>query len=381
MVLFLFLCNCVDLTRPGSVQTTDQHDFVKQFHAIYITQSAIYPLMSDQNNFNKTLDDSMNDELWNPPLHLTTSLNSKLLMTKEELPNAIRLSAVIILHLIPYLGKVGLSLALARLTVTNVNVDRAISLSTIVASSLDQSIRSQNSTPIKGFLKNNIVKPDATGTFVCEAPEDMMIFFKSSANSGQWKNWFALPHSMRKTVPSIDVPSIENDVPPAFLNDEDYDQQHIDVEKLLEPYTARENMPYDSSEGFSASNNQQLVSNARGIMSPPDLITLVACHGSLLLDWFDSRADAMFSSPLLAAIRLLKFGDCGPYFFSYRALIPMDNDMKSIRSSGMGSPSSSFKRNTMLSKSSNSLDIPNTNTEEEDYASMLDAVLRKHLSK
>lgn len=358
---FLFYC-----FRPGSVQTSVQQAFVSTFHDAYHHQICVYPPNNNLENL-KPLADSMDDELLSPPLHVVTSTEDHSLLTREHLPNAVRLSTLILKHLSPHLGKVGLSLALARLTLMNVSIDRSVSLNTIVRSSLDgSSSRNVMDTPVKGFIKDNKVLPDSTGAFVFEAPDAFIKTYKTYANSGKWKKWFSLP-SVDAEEP---IESTESIPAPGQLNDEDYDDQYIDIQKLLISFVPEEQRCPEVSSPVHPKTPTRLDTDASIDELPPaapELVTFLACHGSLLFDWFDSRSDAMFTAPLLEALRGLRMGDYGPYYFTRRGDIPaaLTHDIKPPRSS-------------------NELDASSRDIQwDEDghFASILDVALRLHLSK
>lgn len=361
------------------MQTPGQQAFVHTFHAAYHQQICVFPLADQPHHHRKAVADSMNDELLSPPLHVVTSSADHTLLTKEHLPNAVRLSTLILKHLTPFVGKIGLCLALGRLPQVNVSVDRGTSQKTTQSTSplISEEGRKYNNS-IQSFLRDNKVKPNSTGNILCEAPISHLDAYKSYANSGQWKKWFALPNSMSK------VP-VERVV--GQLNDDDYDEQHIDVQKLLLHFAsppsssvrrkasdtgvlpspaAFPTITVDNDDADAdADDKEQLVSDC-----PVDshLITFMACHGSLLLDWFDTRADAMFSSGLLETLRTLRIGDYGPYYYSRRSDIPLSELFRAANPPTSG----------------NALDTTSHKVQwDEDgyFASVLDVALRRHLSK
>jgi len=359
--------------RPGSVQTSAQQSFVSTFYDAYHRQICVYPPDNEENNL-KALADSMDDELLSPPLHVVTTTEDYLLLTKEHLPNAVRLSTMILKYLSPHLGKVGLSLALARLTLSKVSIDRSISLSAIHNSSVDKIAIS----PVKGFIRDNKVQPDSSGALVFEASNDYISRYKSFANTGKWKKWFSLPVENSDSAETVNVSSEEVGLAPLHLNDEDYDEQHIDVQKLLLPFVPSNStvdaIPSTLSDPLKTPPKMNCNANGTidstiddGAQAAPELITFLACHGSLLFDWFDSRSDAMFTSPLLEALRGLRMGDYGPYYFTKRDVIP---------------PASTPMFATQ--RSTNELDYSERECQWDDdelFSCTLDAALRFHLSK
>jgi hypothetical protein len=397
--------SCDFLFRPGSVQTSAQLAFVKQFYEVHRNQSCIFPPPQPLRAL-KSLQDSMEDELLSPPLHLARHSERFFLLTKEDLPNAVRLSALILRYLSPQVGKIGLSLALGRLTPSKVRIDRSVSLCTLLNTSLENDGSTDFSkSPIKDFLKNNKVQPNSTGALVCEAPTDTLNYFKTNANAGKWKTWFSLPPSRPATAAADTLTeeplSTGPELVPGELRDEDYDQQHIDFQILLAPFvpgldkgttgdsaymTPVRNRPKDTSLADTEipSPMQTDVDGNGGDITTtfaktsPDLVTLMACHGSLLLDWFDTRADALFSPALLEALRSAKFGDYGPYFFSRRGVIHAVDTLQLSRKSSQKNSSKSSPHRV------NALDLVDQGgglTEEEENVSALDDILREHLSK
>ena len=355
----------------------------------------------------KTVAESMDDELLSPPLHLhlATPLSSRSsLLMREDLPNPVRLSAFILLYLAPELGKIGLSLSLARLRESAVTIDRCVSLCSL------QSSYTSCASPMRGFLKDNHVQANRSGALVCDAPPALLTMFKTYANSGKWKQWFSLPLSSNSSPPGAGGLVEEEDFPegpehspdPLIpLRDEDFDQQHIDIESLLATFKPPMQIEGNiNSEGagvcddnseknttLSPEKNTDTVCSSK--QASPDLITFMACQGSLLLDWFDTRADALFAPPLLTALRALRFGDYGPYFFSGRGEVAVADIPHSPYKHGShkGSQKGSFKARQRLSPhvSASALDVADQaawNEEElEHKASALDGILREHLPK
>jgi hypothetical protein len=117
----------------------------------------------------------------------------------------------------------------------------------------------------------------------------------------------------------------------------------------------------------------------------------MACHGNLLLDWFDTRADALFPPELLLALRALRLGDYGPYYFSRRGDVMGTAIIKSPQKlSRKLSKKGSFKGGLHLashSRGTNSLDEADeasgskSQSEGDDRAADLDELLRDHMSK
>jgi hypothetical protein len=225
----------------------------------------------------------------------------------------------------------------------------------------------RSTSPVKGFLMGNKVRPNSSGALVCEAPKDTIELFKSFANAGKWKKWFSLPSAV---APVVSAESTVEYVT-GQLNGEEFDEQHIDIEKLLAHFVDGNpiEMPSKGEGAGEVASGGVIVSDAGGTVASPNLVTFVACHGSLLLDWFDTRSDAMFAPALLKALCSIRIGDYGPYYVSRRGEIPKTSVAYRVQSHS----------------STNDLDCAGEGTEwdaaEGGLASSLDAVLRKHLSK